>query len=268
MDRETRNLIQSKQKRVMTSRDTPYSKDGDNGDIRIVQTTDGVGLYAKYNNKWYKTNFSETSAITEEAIRTSGYIPYTGANANVELGSYSIKTTGTGTFGSIVIDGVKKELDFNAGSLKAPGVDGAGWVSHGIKGAWEFANNKNEELVTAMNFPKDMDLSEAPTLRVCWSSHATSADAVWQLEYLFRQVDEDTTDVAEGTLTQIATSSATADGFTRTDFTGINVPHVDDKTMFIRLTRMSSNIADTLEDTAELHSIIFVYTSDKLGEAI
>ena len=58
MDRVTRNLIQTKQKRVMTSRNVPYNKDGDDGDMRIVQTTDGVSLYTKYKGKWY-TDSSE-----------------------------------------------------------------------------------------------------------------------------------------------------------------------------------------------------------------
>ena len=166
------------------------------------------------------------------------------------------------------IDPVKKELEFNAAAVRAGVSDPASWVSIGMKGAWEFSNNKEDEIVTAINLPKDMDLTEAPILKVCWSSHATSADAVWQLEYLFRQIDEDTTAGAQDTLTQTATSSATADGFTTTDFTGINTISVSDKTMFLSLTRLSLDGNDTLGDTAELHSLIFVYTADKLGEAI
>ena len=166
------------------------------------------------------------------------------------------------------INAVKRELDFNAGAVRGGVSDPSSWVSHGIKGAWEFANNKEEEIVTAINLPKDMDLSVAPELKVCWSSNTTEKNAVWQLEYLFRQADEDTTVAADGTLTQIATSSATADGFTFGIFTGLNVPHTDDKTMFIRLTRLSLDGSDDLGDTAELHSLIFVYTADKLGEAI
>ena len=169
---------------------------------------------------------------------------------------------------SISLSKVKRELDFNAGSVKAPWTNGAGWVAHGIKGAWEFANNKDERIVTAINFPKDMDLSEAPIIRVCWSSNATEEDAVWQLEYLFRKENEDTTDAAQETLSLVVASSATADGFTCIDFTGVDVPHADDRTMFLRLTRVSSDESDTLGTTAELHSIIFIYTSNKLGEAL
>ena len=212
---------------------------------------------------------------------TDGNMPYMSASgfadSSVRFNGSSIAIGTSTNYTEIKSDGeinlhgtarVKKELDFNAGAVKAPGTNGAGWVAHGIKGAWEFANNKDERIVTAINFPKDMDLSVAPVLKVCWSSNATEEDAVWQLEYLFRKEGEDTTDAAQETLSLVAASSATADGFTCTDFTGVDVPHADDRTMFLRLTRVSSDGSDTLGTTAELHSIIFVYTSNKLGEAL
>ena len=163
---------------------------------------------------------------------------------------------------------VLKELDFNAGAVSAGPRNPASWVPHGIKAVWEFSDNKDNEVVAAINFPKDMDLTVAPTIKICWSSNTTSEDAVWELEYLYRQIDEDTTDAAQETLTQVAESSSTADGFTCTDFTGLDIPSEFDKTVFLRITRLSSDGDDTLGGTAELHSIIFVYTSDKLGEAI
>ena len=163
---------------------------------------------------------------------------------------------------------VRKELDFNAGSVRAIGLDAATWISHGIKGAWEFKDNKDAQIITAINFPKDMDLSEAPIIKVNWSSVEIEEDAVWQLEYLYRQFGEDTTANAQDTLSQIATSSARADGFVTEEFTGIDIPNINDRTIFIRLTRMSSDEDDTLGNTAELHSLIFVYVSDKLGESL
>ena len=111
-----------------------------------------------------------------------------------------------------------------------------------------------------------MDQTEAPTVKLCWSSHTTSGDAVWQLEYLYIQFDEDTTTAPQGTLAQTATSSATADGFIELEFTGLDVPDPGDRTIFIRVKRLGPDANDTIADTTELHSIIFRYTSDKLGE--
>ena len=145
---------------------------------------------------------------------------------------------------------------------------GAEWITFGIKGAWVFEDEEENTIVTAINFPKDMDLSTAPTIKVCWSSSATSADAVWQVEYLYRQTDEDVTAAAQETLNQTATSSSTANGFTTTEFIGFAIPNANDKTIFLRLTRLGSDVDDNLGNTAELHSIILKYTSDKLGKAL
>ena len=145
---------------------------------------------------------------------------------------------------------------------------GAEWITFGMKGAWSFLPDEEDTIVTAINFPKDMDLAEAPSIKLNWSSHAISDDVVWQLEYLYRGFDEDTTAEAQGTLTQIATSSSTADGFKEVEFMGLDIPNVNDRTIFIRVKRLGNDVDDTIEDTAELHSIIFRYITDKLGEAI
>ena len=52
------------------------------------------------------------------------------------------------------------------------------------------------------------------------------------------------------------------------EFTGFNIPNPADRTVFVRVTRLGQDTNDTLGDTAEFHSLIFRYTSDKLGEQI
>ena len=53
--REDRKLQHTKAKTNKVTTGLPVSAEGSNGDIQIRQTSEGVVLYAKYNNSWYKT---------------------------------------------------------------------------------------------------------------------------------------------------------------------------------------------------------------------
>ena len=112
-----------------------------------------------------------------------------------------------------------------------------------------------------------MDRSVAPTLRCHWSAADTSADAVWELEYLFRSVNEDMTAAAQETLTGTATSSATANGLVETEITGIDLPSATDKIMLIRISRDTGSADDDLSGDVHLTDIQLCYTANKLGEA-
>jgi len=59
MEREVRNLIQTKQNRVAITTGTPQQTEGSDGDIRISRTSNGVELFVKYNNVWYKTTLEK-----------------------------------------------------------------------------------------------------------------------------------------------------------------------------------------------------------------
>ena len=59
MDREIRNLLQTKQKKVIAATGIPSNTEGSNNDIRISRTSDGVELFIKYNNEWYKTTLTK-----------------------------------------------------------------------------------------------------------------------------------------------------------------------------------------------------------------
>lgn len=59
MDRETRNLIQTKQNKIIVANGNPQKADGSNSDIRISLTANGVELFVKYNNVWYKTTLTK-----------------------------------------------------------------------------------------------------------------------------------------------------------------------------------------------------------------
>ena len=153
-----------------------------------------------------------------------------------------------------------------AQALKAPGVKPAVFVDHGISGAWQFTDGTDDTIVANMRIPNRMDRTVVPTLSLGWSSTATSLIGVWQVEYLWRAADEDTTVAADATLTSNATSSATAEGMVTTTFT-LAAPSATDVCLHLRIKRRADLVADTLAVDAELHGICMNFTSNKLGGA-
>ncbi len=59
MEREVRNLIQTKQNRLLAMSGFPYKSEGSNTDMRISLTQNGVELFVKYNGEWYKTTLTK-----------------------------------------------------------------------------------------------------------------------------------------------------------------------------------------------------------------
>lgn len=60
------------------------------GYVVAAHATEGIIFFNVNENIW-------------KTVLTQEYVPYTGANANVDLGAYNITTTGTGSFGSATI---------------------------------------------------------------------------------------------------------------------------------------------------------------------
>jgi len=108
-----------------------------------------------------------------------------------------------------------------------------------------------------------MDINVAPSLLIGWSTNTavTTETAVWQLEYLWTSEGEDTTAVAQETLTVNSNAIAQADGLIVAEITGIDLPGATDACMHCRVKRLGADPDDDLTDTAELHGICFKYTS-------
>lgn len=170
----------------------------------------------------------------------------------------------------VLISSRIKGISIPASGLRAPGLKPATYVSHGIAGAWEFADAiaANEETVSGMfNLPKDMDLTVAPVLVLMWSSTTLSSDCYWQIEYVYFSLDEDTTGAAQETLPLVATgeeSSGVAEGLVASPFI-LQVPSSTDLHVHWRIKRRSGEAEDTIADTVELHGVGFLYTADILG---
>ena len=167
----------------------------------------------------------------------------------------------------------KKCVYIGANGIKAPSSNPATFVEDGLTGCWEFADTDveaNQEQVSGtLKVPCGMDITVAPTFNLGWHTDtASTGNAKWQFEYLWRSADEDVTAVAQETLTVISSASATANGLVVATITGIDLPSSTDKTMFWRITRLSADASDTVEEDIHLRGQFFEYTANKLGEAI
>jgi hypothetical protein len=163
---------------------------------------------------------------------------------------------------------VYKEIPFDIGSVKAPPSKSADFVSYGISGSWEFSDGQDDTMVADIDVPRDIDVSEAPTIGLIWSSPETSGDVVWQIETLPRQIGEVGTAVADQTLSQTTPVDGTADGLVRTTFTGLNLLSSGDILILLRIKRLGADGSDTVAGVAHLLSFFFRYKSSSRGDAI
>ncbi len=161
---------------------------------------------------------------------------------------------------------VKRAVLFPFNALKAPGTKGASFVSQGKWGAWEFADGKDETVVFSFRPPFDMDFSTKPELSLRWSSGASNKQAVWQLDYLFLIEGEVVTQDGQ-TISGASSSGSVADELVIKDFELENPPE-EALCLNCRLKRLGTDDNDTLGTTAELHSILYRYTSNSLGEPL
>jgi len=195
-----------------------------------------------------------------------------------------VRNTTTGTF-QVYYDGAWNDVNtlpmirynavwVDAGGIRAPGVKPPTLVAHGAleTPAWSFANQAivgNQETVSFnIRVPYRMDRTIGPSITIGWSATAVAGDCRWQLEYLWTSENESTIAAAEGTIGVTTTVSAVAEGLRLTEFVGINNPSATDVCLHCRLTRLSAAAADTLADSAELHGVCFVWTSNTLGGVI
>lgn len=158
---------------------------------------------------------------------------------------------------------VRERIKLNPGSVKVPSSKAASYVDHGINGAWEFSDGTDDTIVGVFEQPTNID--SAIEIHVLWSSAVTSGDCVWQLEYLYTGLGNDTTGSAQETLTSTDSVNGTANVMVETTFTGIANPSNNDRNLTFRLKRLGANASDTISDTVELVGMTYEYVSDRLG---
>jgi len=180
---------------------------------------------------------------------------------------------GFGADGQITLVGdarVYEGVWLDPAGLKAPSVKPATYIDHGITGAWQFVDGDTNNLVFNIRIPDDMDRSVAPYLLIGWSTSTTviTETAVWQLEYLYTALGEDTSAVAQDTLEVLSNAIAQSHGLIAASITGLDLVGADDVCMHCRLERLGADGDDDLTDTAELHGVCLRYVANKIGEAI
>jgi hypothetical protein len=211
--------------------------------------------------------------------KTSGTITYRAA-MTAEIARVSEIKVGSDTdYSNFDADGVQtmtgdarvyKEIWVPFNALKAPGTNPAIFKEWGISGVWEFTDGTDDTIVFNIAIPLDMDRTVVPAIRIGWSTNTAviTETAVWQLEYLYRKIGEDTTAVAQATVTVNSNADAQANGFNIAAFPALALPDADDFCIHCRIKRLGADPADDLTDTAELHGVCFMYISDKLGEPL
>jgi len=192
---------------------------------------------------------------------------------DARIGADTTNYTEIKTDGEINLHGtarVKKGKWLDFSGIKAPETKPAKYIDHGISGAWEFSDGTDDTVVFNYKVPDDMDITQASTLLISWSSNTSviTESAVWQLEYLYISPGEDTTANAQETLTVTSNVVAQSNGLVVAEITGIDLPSSTDKCVHCRLKRLGADANDDLTDTAELSGVCWRYTSDKLGEGL
>lgn len=186
------------------------------------------------------------------------------------LGNSATNYTQFAANGSLTLTGTARVTNLiwmPAGGIKAPGVKPATWVDHGISGAWEFSDATDDTLVTDLRVPNRMDRTVSPTINIDWSAAGISpGNCEWQLEYIWRTIDESTIAVAQETLTVITAASSTANGLNTSTFTGVDLPSATDRLLQVRIKRLAAGANDTIADTVELHAIYMEFTTCRLGK--
>lgn len=158
-----------------------------------------------------------------------------------------------------------------ANAIQAPQSRPATKIDHGLSTAWQFSDEavqgNTKQIRATIGLPTDLDISEFPKLRVGWSSTTTSGNCYWQVEYVYRAEDEDTTAAAQETLLSAVACSSTAEGLKVSEFT-LEKPISTDKCLHLRITRRSDDDLDTIDgDTVELSGLCLYYPSNRLGLA-
>lgn len=149
-----------------------------------------------------------------------------------------------------------------AQAVRAPGVKPATYVDHGISGVWQFADAQEEIIVCNLKVPDLANRDESFYICVGWSSPAQNLFCDWEVAYLFTQIDEDTSAVAQQTLQAFCLSSLVANGLVISYFEVVPAQiHDDDVCIHTNVMRDGNDVGDTLGDVANVHGVALKYTA-------
>ena len=220
------------------------------------------------NVNW--TGFS--SYNFDNDVKIVGDLNVTGG---VTAGASTFGDGGTTNYANFAADGeltlagtarVYKNEWLDVGSIRVPsGGSPATITDWGISIGYEFTDGASDQVIATVRIPQDMDRSVAPEFKIGFASATNTGDVDWQVEYLWRTANEDTTAAAQETLTTTTDISGGANGLTIATLTGMDLPSDIDQLIMLRITRIGST--DTIGDDVTLVGAGIKYVSNKLGDA-
>ena len=184
---------------------------------------------------------------------------YTELYAGISLAGIIERLTG-----SYIRVGAENDIWLNVTGFKAPGVKPATLVDYGIGDAWEFTDGTDDTVVARVKFPDNMDRNQLIKFFVGWNTTTASAgNCIWDIEYLFRSLDDVMDAAADGTLTATIPASAVAKGLSLS-LIGEAIPSPTDFCVTIRVKRRADLIGDTLGEDNHLFGVCLIYTANTL----
>lgn len=192
---------------------------------------------------------------------------------SLNIGTFPTNYIGIDFEGKVNLTGnsrIKNQLWVLASSLSAPSIKPATLID-GIGMAWEFSDVTDDTVVGMIGIPSDrIDYTEQPILYLGWSTPIpdpgdSSKKARWQIEYLWRGMNEPMNAGADNTLVSNHTCSTVANGLKISAFPLSGLTSGDLLFMF-RIKRRADQPGDTLDGAnVYLFGVCLVVILNKLG---
>ncbi|MHA1759118.1 MAG: hypothetical protein ACTSXA_00715, partial [Candidatus Heimdallarchaeota archaeon] len=155
-----------------------------------------------------------------------------------------------------------------AGAIRAQGANPASEATNASGFIiLEFADSADDYAQADIMVPPDMDYSEDSYICLGWSVPNLSANMTWGYGYLITAEDNNT-EAAATTGTQVVTSSGTANGLNVDSIITIAGGTFDSDDVCIHVYFYRDVSADTYGAPVDVHGMAFKYVSNKLGEAL
>lgn len=243
----------------MTRNDTDSTADDVIGRIEFETRDSGSAGVAAY-----------IQALTEDSDGEVGIAIATGTGGSA---TERIRIANTGEVTLVGDARVYKTEWISVSGFAVPGTKPATRIDWGISSGWEFSDATDDTIYAVRRLPQDMDITVAPEFKIGWASATAdpgdnSKQVVWQVEYLYRQANEDTTAAAQGSPTATTSASTTAKGLTISTITGLDLPSASDQLLMVRIKRLGADGDDDLGDDCTLLGFGFKYVSNKFGVAL
>jgi len=160
-------------------------------------------------------------------------------------------------------------FEIDNAEFKEPPAQSATLVNRGIGTAYEYTDGNELHIHAGIRITGRWVTTENIEVILLWDSPAISLNCAWEVRYLFRAQNEDmTSEVVDGTVNCLKTSSSTSKGLVHSSCVIPNASfNREDKILNLEIWRDGDDVTDTLGASAFLHRIIVRGVANKLGGA-